>query len=231
MTAIPLLPSSPVAFPNPLYALSEPDGLVAAGGDLTVEWLIEAYSTGLFPWFDSDDEHILWWSPAHRAVLKPGEMRVTRSLAKRIRNAGFSVTMDRCFAEVVEHCSKPRPDSLGTWITPRMKSAYVNLHRQGYAHSVEVWQADQLCGGLYGVSIGRVFCGESMFSAVKDASKIAFYHLQQQLKTWQFLLIDCQIMNPHLAKLGVKEMPRDEFLQLLAKNAQFASRVGCWRFD
>ena len=231
MTAIPLLAPEPVAFPNPKYALKDPDGLVAAGGDLTVPWLLEAYSTGLFPWFDSDDEHILWWSPARRAVLRPGSMRVTRSLAKRIRNAGFVVTMDEAFAAVVSHCSKPRGDGAGTWITQRMQNAYLALHQAGYAHSVEVWQDEELCGGLYGVSIGRVFCGESMFTRDKDASKIGFHALQRQLAQWEFSLIDCQIMNPHLASLGVTEIPRDEFLVMLNSNTAWPTRRGKWCFD
>ncbi len=231
MTAIPLLPATPVAFPDPRYALSEPDGLVAAGGALTMPWLLEAYSRGLFPWFDSDDEHILWWSPSMRAVLEPGKMRVTRSLAKRIKNAGFDITMDEAFEDVVNCCAQPRAASQGTWITERMKKAYLLLYDNGYAHSVEVWNEGELCGGLYGVSIGSLFCGESMFSREKDASKIAFYALQKQLAAWDFSLLDCQIMNPHLASLGVEEIPREKFLHLLAINQGRPTRQGRWRFD
>ena len=231
MTAIPLLPPNPVAFPNPRYALSEPDGLVAAGGALTVPWLLEAYGTGIFPWFDSDEDHILWWSPAQRAVLKPGAMRVTRSLAKRIRNGGFTLTMDTRFAEVMQLCSAPRADQSGTWITGNMQAAYLELHEAGYAHSVEVWLEGALCGGLYGVSLGRVFCGESMFSIAKDASKVAFHALQKQLEAWAFTLIDCQILNPHLASLGVMEIPRAEFLEHLEVNRAHATRRGKWVFD
>ncbi len=231
MTAIPLLPPEPVAFPDPNDALEEPDGLVAAGGDLTVPWLIEAYSKGLFPWFETDDEHILWWSPAIRAVLKPGTMRVTRSLSKRIRNAGYSLTMDQAFATVMANCSKPRRDGPGTWITPRMQGAYRALHEAGYAHSVEVWLDGELCGGLYGVSLGRIFCGESMFSHATDASKVAFHALQNQLNDWNFTLLDCQIMNPHLRSLGVSEIPRAEFLRLLQDNEPQLSHPGPWQFD
>ena len=234
--------------PDPEFALEEPDGLLAAGGSLSVRWLLAAYAHGIFPWFDSDDEHILWWSPSQRAVMRPGDMRVSRSLAKRIRNAGFTLTMDQAFDDVVYRCSKPRRDTSGTWITPRMRDAYHALFVQGYAHSVEVWQdaerteeeleegeqreaQRQLVGGLYGVSIGAVFCGESMFSAVKDASKVAFYTLQKQLEAWQFALIDCQIIKPHLASLGVTEMPRAEFLTELEHAVQQPTRRGRWRFD
>ena len=231
MTAIPLLPSSPLAFPDPHYALAEPDGLVAAGGGLSVQWLLCAYSQGIFPWFDSDDDHILWWSPAQRAVLKPGAMRLTRSLAKRIRNSGFEVTFDLDFDAVVAGCSGPRGDQHGTWITPKMSAAYSDLHHAGYAHSVEVWHEDKLVGGLYGVSLGKLFFGESMFAGEKDASKIAFFVLQDTLAQWAFDLIDCQIMNPHLASLGVHSMPRDEFLAVLADNEQHPTRQGPWQRD
>jgi leucyl/phenylalanyl-tRNA--protein transferase len=231
MTAIPLLAPTPVAFPDPRNALDEPDGLVAAGGDLSVAWLLEAYSRGLFPWFDSDDEHILWWSPSTRAVMRPGTMRVPRSLAKRIRNAGFNLTMDEAFTTVVSNCRKPRGEETGTWITQRMQDAYASLHLEGYAHSVEVWQEGELCGGLYGVSLGRIFCGESMFAIAKDASKVAFHALQLQLAKWDFSLIDCQIMNPHLASLGVSDIPRSQFLTVLQDNAVWPTRRGLWRFD
>jgi len=231
MSAIPLLPPGPVSLPDPQLALDEPDGLLAAGGSLSVRWLLTAYAHGIFPWFDSDDEHILWWSPSMRAVMRPGEMRVSRSLRKRIRNAGFKLTMDTAFDAVMFNCSKPRRDSAGTWITQRMREAYHALFVQGYAHSVEVWRGETLCGGLYGVSIGSVFCGESMFSAERDASKIAFHALQRQLEAWQFDLIDCQIINPHLASLGVTEMTRERFLELLEEAVQQPTRRGRWRFD
>ena len=231
MSAIPLLPPSPVAFPDPRYALAEPDGLVAAGGGLSVQWLLCAYSQGIFPWFDSDEDHVLWWSPAARAVLKPGQMRITRSLSKRIRNSGFVVTFDQSFEAVMAGCSGPRGDQYGTWITPKMTAAYSNLHRAGFAHSVEVWQQDELVGGLYGVSLGKLFFGESMFAREKDASKVAFFVLQDTLAGWAFDLIDCQIMNPHLESLGVHSMPREEFLERLADNEHYPTRQGLWQRD
>lgn len=231
MTAIPLLPDQPVGFPNPAYALKEPDGLLAAGAALDVAWLVEAYAHGIFPWFDSDDDHILWWCPERRAVLTPGTMKVRRSLAKRMRNSGFEVSLDQDFAAVVHACSEPRRDGGGTWITPRMRAAYLALFDAGFAHSVEARLDGELVGGLYGVSLGRVFFGESMFAVMADASKTAFYHLQSQLAEWEFTLIDCQIMNPHLASLGVSEISREEFLEILSSNAAEPSRVGPWRFE
>ena len=231
MTAIPLLPDQPVGFPNPAYALKEPDGLLAAGAALDVAWLVEAYAHGIFPWFDSDDDHILWWCPERRAVLTPGTMKVRRSLAKRMRNSGFEVSLDQDFAAVVHACSEPRRDGGGTWITPRMRAAYLALFDAGFAHSVEARLDGELVGGLYGVSLGRVFFGESMFAVMADASKAAFYHLQSQLAEWQFTLIDCQILSPHLASLGVSEISREEFLEILSSNAAEPSRVGPWRFE
>lgn len=231
MTAIPLLAPTPVAFPNPEFALKEPDGLVAAGGALTSEWLLEAYSHGLFPWFDSDDEHILWWSPSQRAVLQPGQMHVGRSLRKRIRNGGFLITADTSFDAVISGCSAPRDDTSGTWITPSMTAAYRQLHRQGYAHSIEVWQEGDLCGGLYGVALGKIFCGESMFSRVKDASKVAFYALQEFLQSRNFTLIDAQIMNPHLHSLGVQNISRSTFLEELKRNQQLPTEREPWQIN
>ena len=225
---VPLLPAHPVSFPDPSSALSEPEGLLAAGGDLTPEWIVEAYALGIFPWFERDDEPIFWWSPAERGVIAPGQMRVTRSLTKRLRNSGCSVTFDQSFREVIRACADLRAQSVGTWITPRMLDAYCELHRSGLAHSVEVWQDDNLVGGLYGLSLGQMFFGESMFSNISDGSKMAFYHLNQRLLDWDFTLIDCQMMNPHLQSLGVHPMPRNEFLALLADNDLSKTRLGSW---
>ena len=231
MQPIPLLAPAPVAFPDPRSARDEPDGLVAAGGALTPAWLIEAYSRGIFPWFDSDDDHILWWSPSERAVLVPGQMRVTRSLAKRVRNAGFLVSLDTRFHAVIEGCAGPRRDGGGTWITAAMRTAYGELHDLGFAHSVEIWRETRLVGGLYGIALGRMFFGESMFSVESDASKCAFYFLQQWLEAHAYSLIDCQLMNPHLARLGVSPMPRDTFLNALADNARYGTRGESWRLS
>jgi leucyl/phenylalanyl-tRNA--protein transferase len=231
MAALVLLPPQPVGFPDPEQALADPDGLLAAGGNLTVDWLLEAYGRGIFPWFSEDDPHILWWSPKRRAVLVPGAMRVSRSLRKTLRNAGFTLSMDTCFDAVVDACAGPRRNADGTWITSDMAAAYLALHRSGFAHSVEVWADDALVGGLYGVSIGRMFFGESMFSAHPSASKVAFYALQKQLQDWSFKLIDCQIMNPHLASLGVTEISRTDFLKQLSDNAIADTRLGPWSLE
>ena len=209
----------------------DPDGLLAAGGALTPEWLVEAYARGIFPWFGEEDEHIFWWSPSNRAVLKPGEMKVSRSLGKRIRNSGFEVTLDLNFKAVVEGCQQPRDSSSGTWITEEMLHAYSQMHEAGLAHSVEVREGQELVGGLYGISLGKFFFGESMFSRKRDASKIGFYCLSEYLKELDFDLIDCQIQNPHLASLGVREIPRYKFLDLLAQNPLNETRQGRWHFS
>ena len=228
---IPLLDPLKVGFPDPQFAQDEPDGLLAVGGDLTIDWLLTAYSMGIFPWFNDDAEEILWWSPAQRAVLLPGRMKVSRSLRKRIRNAGFRTRLDEDFASVIAACAGPRRDADGTWITPRMRAAYTDLFEAGFAHCVAVHANEKLVGGLYGVSLGTMFFGESMFALQPDASKVALYHLQRQLENWGFTLIDCQMMNPHLQSLGVTSMPREEFLRRLAENDVTQTRVGRWRFE
>tara|TARA_X000000950_G_scaffold183363_1_gene222172 strand:+ start:18139 stop:18909 length:771 start_codon:yes stop_codon:yes gene_type:complete len=233
----PFLLSEQIAFPHPKHALAEPDGLLAIGGALTPDWLLTAYANGIFPWFNDDTDIICWWSPGERGVLRPGGMHVSRSLRKRIRNAGFAVTFDKDFAGVIEHCRLTRlraTDSntntaTGTWITPAMQRAYNELHSLGVAHSVEVWQDSKLVGGLYGLSLGKMFFGESMFALQPDASKIAFFNLQQCLTDWSFTLIDCQMMNPHLQSLGVSPMPRGEFLQLLYANRSAPTLRGSWQ--
>jgi len=229
--SIPLLPTHPVSFPDPESALVEPDGLLAAGGALNVPWLTEAYGRGIFPWFNSDDDFILWWSPARRATLAPGKMKVSRSLNKKIRQADFEVRVDCNFDAVVAACAEPRKGQDSTWITGAMRSAYNQMHDAGLAHSVEIYIRGSLCGGLYGVSLGRAFFGESMFSRVSDASKIALHALQTQLKRWDFTLIDCQIQNPHLASLGVTEINRSSFLGILQQNSTIETRRGRWQFD
>ncbi|WP_444928223.1 leucyl/phenylalanyl-tRNA--protein transferase [Microbulbifer sp. TRSA002] len=204
-----------VDFPPTEFALDDPNGLLAAGGDLTPEWLVEAYQRGVFPWY-SDDQPILWWSPSPRCVVIPQNFRIGRTLRKVLRRGTFSVTFDQAFAEVIEACRAPRADETGTWITDEMCDAYIDMHHQGFAHSVEVWRDSQLAGGLYGIALGRVFFGESMFHRETDASKVAFVHLVRQLELWGCPLIDCQVSNPHLSSLGAVEMCRKDFEQLLA---------------
>ncbi|MDZ7593402.1 MAG: leucyl/phenylalanyl-tRNA--protein transferase [Thiobacillus sp.] len=217
-------------FPPVETALAEPNGLLAMGGDLSVERLLDAYQHGIFPWFNPG-EPILWWSPDPRMVLVPDAVRVTRSLAKRIRNAGFEVRADTAFTEVMHACAAPREGESGTWISPAMVAAYTRLHQTGYAHSVETWHEGRLVGGLYGVAIGRMFYGESMFSREADASKVALVRLAQQLQQWGFGLIDCQMETSHLASLGARTMPRAAFIARLAELVNWPHRPGPWNFD
>lgn len=217
------------AFPDPNIAPK--DGPLALGGDLSPERLLDAYSHGIFPWFDNDAQPILWWSPDPRAVLAPTELRISRSLGKQLQAGRYDVTADQAFADVVAGCAAPRRSGDGTWITRRMQRAYCDLHRAGYAHSVEAWRGDELAGGLYGVSLGGMFFGESMFSRSVDASKVALAHLARQLTAWNFTLIDCQMPTDHLRSLGAREMPRAEFLRLVAANSHMPTRRGSWAFD
>ena len=217
-------------FPPVETALAEPNGLLAMGGDLSVERLLAAYRHGIFPWFNPG-EPILWWSPDPRMVLVPGEIRVTRSLAKRMRNAGFEVRLDTAFVEVMRACAAPREGAGGTWISSGMVAAYTRLFDVGYAHSVETWHAGRLVGGLYGVAIGRMFYGESMFSREPDASKVALVRLARQLQHWNFGLIDCQMETSHLASLGAHTMPRAEFTARLAELVNLPHHPGPWHFD
>ena len=217
-------------FPDVETALTDPNGLLAMGGDLSVERLLDAYRHGIFPWFNPG-EPILWWSPDPRMVLVPGEVRVTRSLAKRIRNGGFEVRLDTAFADVMRGCAEPRAGASGTWISPVMIAAYSRLHQAGYAHSVETWRNGKLVGGLYGVAIGRMFYGESMFSREPDASKVALVRMAQQLQRWGFGLIDCQMETAHLASLGARTMPRALFTARLAELVNLPHLPGPWLFD
>lgn len=229
----------PPAFPPVERALTEPNGLLAVGGALDVDWLTTAYRRGIFPWFDSDQSPILWWCPDPRAVIFPERVRITRSLAKRLRNAGFAVTADTAFARVMEGCAAERASTAGgggTWITPEMIRAYTDLHQLGLAHSIEVWRTGpagdrRLVGGLYGVSLGRMFFGESMFSREADASKVALSHLARQLRRWDFWLIDCQMPNPHLLRMGAEEMRRSEFITVVESNAHQPTLRGPWQLD
>ena len=228
MNTISLLPKGKPIFPECELALQEPNGLLAAGGMLNVEWLVEAYTKGIFPWFNSDDEEILWWSPSQRAILYPGEMHVSRSLRKLLRKDLFNVTYDGDFKGVMENCSHRNDRSEGTWITESMKNAYNDMYLAGLAHSVEITLEGRLVGGIYGISLGSMFFGESMFSRVDNASKVALYYLQKKLYKWRFTLIDCQIMNPHLQSLGAINISREEFTDLLKSNNQQQTRAGSW---
>lgn len=216
-------------FPDP--RLAEPNGLLACYGDLHPDRVLRAYSLGIYPWY-SEGTPILWWSPDPRMVLVPNELEVGRSLRKRIRQTPYRLTMDTAFDEVIERCaSVPRPGQEGTWITTDMKDAYRTLHRLGHAHSVEAWEGEVLVGGLYGVVVGRAFCGESMFASAPDASKIAFTELVGQLQAWGCTLIDCQVYTDHLARFGAREIPRDEFLSKLEHAQLGLLRPGPWAFD
>ena len=207
---------------------------MAAGGSLSQEWLVHAYSQGIFPWYE-EEQPILWWSPDPRLILFPAQLHVSRSLRKVLRKiqskSDVQVTLDTAFSEVIAACAELRSDSTGTWITYDMETAYNAFHEAGYAHSVEVWHDEQLIGGLYGVAMGKVFFGESMFSRESDASKIALVYLTRQLQAWDFQLIDCQVSSPHLHTLGATEIPRKEFQELLCRYAPLASRPGPWQFD
>ena len=216
MIKIPVLDYHNQDFPPIEQALTDPNGLLAAGGDLSIERLLKAYSLGIFPWFD-DDQPILWWSPDPRAVLFPEQLHISRSLHKTLRSGRFSVSMDQAFDQVVIACAEPRRDSTGTWITPEIVAAYSAMHRAGYGHSVECWEDSELVGGLYGIALGKLFFGESMFSRATDASKVAFVHLVKQLEGQGCPLIDCQVMNPHLARLGATLIPRADFKQWLTR--------------
>ncbi|OZA11664.1 MAG: leucyl/phenylalanyl-tRNA--protein transferase [Hydrogenophilales bacterium 17-62-8] len=217
-------------FPPVETALTEPNGLLAQGGSLSPEWLLDAYRHGIFPWFNPG-EPILWWSPDPRMVLLPGDVRVTRSLAKRMRNAGFELRVDTAFVAVMRGCGEPRDDAGGTWISDTMVAAYSRLFDAGYAHSVETWHDDRLVGGLYGVAIGRMFYGESMFSREPDASKFALVRLAQQLQQWEFGMIDCQMETAHLSSMGARTIPRTAFVTRLAELVNLPHRPGPWTFD
>ena len=222
----------PSLFPDPSKAGA--DGLVAYGADLRPARLLDAYSHGIFPWFNNDSHPVVWWSPEPRAVLAPADLHVSKSLGKRLKAHYYQVTVDTAFAEVIAGCAAPRARDTrdkGTWITHNMVAAYMKLHELGFAHSVEAWREGELVGGLYGVSLGRMFFGESMFARRPDASKVALVHLARQMLAWGFPLIDCQIMNDHLRSLGAVDVPRARFLRLVAANNALETRRGPWTFN
>ena len=199
----------------PPVEMASEEGILAFGGDLRPERLMLAYQNGIFPWYN-EGEPIIWYSPMERMVLFPHELRISKSMRQLIRNNPYRITSNQAFEKVIHHCQKsPRKDQLGTWITDEMKKAYLKLHDLGFATSIEVWNEDELVGGLYGIDLGHVFCGESMFSKESNTSKLAFIHLVQQLEKEQYKLIDCQVYNEHLESLGAREIPRREFMDIL----------------
>ena len=227
------LDSSPASFPPTHLASTDPEGLLAIGGELTPEWLMQAYSNGIFPWFNPD-EPILWWSPNPRSVLPINALKIRRSLKKRIRQYArdhqLKVTFDTHFRQVMQSCAQmPREGQSGTWITDEMLRAYSKMHQMGYAHSVEVWLDDKLCGGLYGIQIGKMFFGESMFSKQADTSKIALVALSHQLQAWGFEIIDCQVETPHLNSLGAIQIHRTDFEDRIHRLSQQSFPAQKWQ--
>ena len=220
-----------ISFPPVYTALTEPPGLLAAGGDLSPERLIAAYRRGIFPWYTPGDP-ILWWSPDPRMVLYPAELKISRSLSRTLRNADYEVRLDSAFTEVIHACATARREGQrGTWITAEMQQAYQGLHQLGYAHSVETWIDGKLAGGLYGVALGRAFFGESMFSCVRDASKIALAHLCVYLQQRNFGIIDCQMETAHLTSLGARSLPRRDFAAALESLVDSGDKPGQWPQD
>ncbi len=219
------------SFPPLELALRNPNGLLCAGGDLTPQRIVQAYLNGIFPWY-SAGEPILWWSPDPRMVLFPAEFRIARSLRRKLRSGNFRIRLDSDFASVIRACAgTPRRDQPGTWITPEIQCAYGRLHELGYAHSVETWVDDTLVGGLYGIAIGKMFYGESMFAHITDASKIALAHLVRFLEKNGFGMIDCQMNTSHLASLGAREIPRGEFVTRLQELTAIPPLCGRWPVD
>ena len=218
------------SFPPVTAALRNPNGLLAAGADLSTERLLDAYAHGIFPWFGEDDPP-LWWSPDPRMVLWLNELHISRSLRRTIRSGRYGVTLDKAFREVIVGCAEPRDETGGTWITPEMIEAYTRLAGLGFGHSVEVWEGSELAGGLYGVAVGRMFFGESMFSRSTDASKVALTVLIRQLARWSFELVDCQLATTHLQSLGAREIRRSEFLRHVDRLSKLEPIASPWTLD
>jgi len=214
-------------FPKVETALKDPDGLLAIGGDLSPERIINAYRNGIFPWFSHNDP-ILWWSPSKRAVIQPTQCHISKSMKRLIRKNKFTITIDHAFSDVINACAQPRTSQPETWICPPMIAAYNKLHQLGYAHSIEVWKDHKLVGGLYGMEIGKLFCGESMFSREDNSSKIAFIALNQHLGNFPDTYIDCQMQTSHLSSLGVKEVERAQFIHLLQDAKDQILSKSCW---
>jgi leucyl/phenylalanyl-tRNA---protein transferase len=224
----PARPEQP--FPPVAQALTEPNGLLALGGDLSPVRLLNAYRHGIFPWY-GEGEPILWWSPDPRCVFRPDSIHISRSLRKALNKQDYRVTLDHAFEAVVRACAAPRAGQRGTWLTPAMISAYLRLHHAGWAHSCEVWREGELAGGIYGVALGGAFFGESMFSRVPNGSKLALVWLARQLAAWHFTLLDGQVGSAHLYTLGAIDLPRRSFIQALDTACQQPDRRGTWRFD
>ena len=218
------------AFPDPKRAPSDLNGLVALGGCLSLPRLLRGYRNGIFPWYSIGDP-ICWWCPDPRTVLYPDQFKASRSLRKSFRKQKFTISADTCFDKIIEQCAAHTPERPETWITSEMEAAYRELHAEGFAHSIEIQLNGDLVGGLYGVALGRVFFGESMFSRISDGSKIALAMLCIQLKRWGFALIDCQMPTEHLHRLGARDIPRDLFLHLLDVNCNGSQRIGRWHLD
>ncbi|MGI9272980.1 MAG: leucyl/phenylalanyl-tRNA--protein transferase [Woeseiaceae bacterium] len=218
---------APQSFPDVEDALCEPDGLLAAGGDLNSERLLYAYARGIFPWYE-EGQPILWWSPDPRCVLRPAQFHISRRLQQYLRSSTFTLTCNTAFAEVIRACAKDRPSQQGTWITPDIIAAFEQLHIDGWAHSVEVWDKEKLVGGIYGMSIGKVFFGESMFSRRDNASKFAMFGLCRILQRKDFVLLDCQVLSQHLTTLGAELMPRSEFTDILRTSCDPAVQFDEW---
>lgn len=228
MIRLPLLdPAAPERFPDPRDALREPNGLLAFGGDLSPARLLAAYGQGIFPWY-GEGEPILWWSPDPRCVFRTEVLRINRSLRRQLRGKSWRVSVDTAFETVIRACAEPREGHGGTWIVPEMIDAYAALHRLGHAHSVEVWDGTRLVGGVYGVAIGQLFCGESMFSAESGGSKLALMSLAELLRQWGWPLIDAQVANAHTLRLGAGEVPREDYLREAALLTARPGRVGNW---
>ena len=217
-------------FPPVEKAMREPNGLLCAGMDLSPERILDAYRHGIFPWFNPG-EPVLWWSPDPRMVLVPAKIKISRSLRQRMKRGGYEIRVDTCFRQVMQECAAPRDGQPGTWIVPAMLDAYTRLHLMGFAHSVETWMEGELVGGLYGLAIGRMFYGESMFSRRTDASKLALVHLCRQLDDWGFGMIDCQMETSHLATMGASPIPRETFIQELKRLIKLEPVHSPWRFD
>ena len=220
-------PAAPERFPDPCRALREPNGLLAYGGDLSPERLLAAYGRGIFPWY-GEQEPILWWSPDPRCVFRTDALRINRSLRRQLRGKQWRVSVDRAFPAVIHACAAPRDGHPGTWLVPEMIAAYIALHELGHAHSVEVWDGTRLVGGVYGVVVGQLFCGESMFSAQSGGSKLALMALADLLRQWGWPLIDAQVANAHTVGLGAEEVPREDYLREAARLAALPGRVGSW---